>query len=302
MKPPSRIHRGLTRARDLVGRSYLADPDLRREYERDIAPRTEAALAHVFAMLALPAPRRVLDLGAGTGAAGRATLSRWPAATLVAVDKVEGPGIVGADLTKTGRLPGVEGRFDLLLAAHVLNELAVDVDEKTRMVLGWCRELLADDGHCILLEPALRQTSRGLLALRDRLVAAGAFVVAPCLWQGPCPALRHERDFCHASAGVIAQGRSRVDFSYLVLRHKGTACGDDERFRVVSDLIEDKGRLRFFACGPAGRVQVTRLDRDDSPSNHQAQHLVRGDLVRIHQASPRADGLRCTPGTVITRE
>ena len=34
----SRIHRGLTGARSLVGTRYLADPELRREYAEQIAP------------------------------------------------------------------------------------------------------------------------------------------------------------------------------------------------------------------------------------------------------------------------
>ena len=46
---PSRIHRGLTGARELVGTRYLADPGLRREYAEEIAPRTGAALGKILA-------------------------------------------------------------------------------------------------------------------------------------------------------------------------------------------------------------------------------------------------------------
>jgi SAM-dependent methyltransferase len=300
-KPSGRIHRGLTGARELVGQDYLADHELRREYDAEIAPRTAAALGRILSALDLPPPKRVLDLGAGTGAAGRAVVARWPGTQLVSVDKVAGCADVRADVTRAIRPPGVEGRFDWVLAAHLLNELALDLDGRTRLVLGWCRDLLTDDGHCILIEPALRETSRGLLALRDRLVAAGHFLVAPCLWQGPCPALVRERDFCHASANAIVDGRSRVDFSYLVLRKHGLACDDMDRFRVVSDPMKDKGRLRLFACGPAGRLLVTRLDREHSSANQGFDSLTRGELVRIEGAETRPDGLRCTGETVIAR-
>ena len=299
-KPPGRIHRGLTGARELVGQAYLADRELRREYEAEIAPRTTAALERILSTTHLPPPRRVLDLGAGTGAAGRAVIERWPDALLVSVDKVSGS-LVQADVTRTVRPAGVEGCFDWVMAAHLLNELGLDVEGRARLVLGWCRELLTDDGHCILIEPALRETSRGLLALRDRLVSAGYFVVAPCLWQGPCPALVRERDFCHASAHAIAEGRSRVDFSYLVLRKQGRACDDRALYRVVSDPMKDKGRLRFFVCGPAGRVLVTRLDRDRAPANQGYEEIARGDLVRIEGATARPDGLRCTSETTVVR-
>ena len=298
---PSRIHRGLVGARKLVGRPYLADGELRREYEHEIAPRTAAALTYVLAQTALSAPRRVLDLGAGTGAAGAVIRERWPVAELVAVDKVTGPGIVRADLTRGLRPAGVAGRFALIVAAHLLNELSLDLDGRARLVAGWCRELLEPDGTCILVEPALRETSRALLAVRDRLLAAGLFVVAPCLLQGSCPALARERDFCHASAPAIVQNRSRVDFSYLVLRHGGAATPDSSQFRIVSDPMKDKGRLRLFACGPAGRLLVTRLDRDRSPDNRVLDEVERGAVVKIEGAVARPDGLRCGHDTAIER-
>jgi hypothetical protein len=55
-----------------------------------------------------------------------------------------------------------------------------------------------------------------LLAVRDLLVAGGLFVVAPCFFQGPCPALARERDWCHDAV----QAERRVDFSYLVFGRK----------------------------------------------------------------------------------
>jgi hypothetical protein len=161
----TRIHQGLVGRRDLVGSRYLADSELRQEYAAEIAPRTRAALARIFERVELRAPRRVLDLGAGTGAAGEAVRARWgEAVELVAVDRVGGPGMVVADVTRSGRPPGVEGRFDLITAAHLLNELDLDVDGRASLVAGWCVELLAPAGSCIVVEPALRETSRCAIA------------------------------------------------------------------------------------------------------------------------------------------
>ena len=279
----------------------MADAQLRREYVSEIAPRTIAALEMIFAGTVISAPRRVLDLGAGTGAAAEAIRARWNNAEVVAVDRVPGPGMLGADVTRAVRPRGVDGRFDLIVAAHLLNELALDADGRARLVAGWCRDLLQPDGTCILVEPALRKTSRDLLAVRDRLIVGGLFVVAPCLWQGPCPALARERDFCHMSANAISQGRSRVDFSYLVLRREGTPCTDLSRFRIVSDPMKDKGRLRLHACGPAGRLLVTRLDRDRSPGNQLMDEIARGAVVKIEGGTMQPDGLRCGRVTAIAR-
>jgi len=175
----------------------------------------------------------------------------------------------------------VEGRFDLIVAAHLLNELPLDADARARLVLGWCRELLAEGGACVVVEPALRETSRALLEVRDRLVAAGLFVVAPCLWQGPCPALARPRDWCHASGAVLEAGRSRVDFSYLVLRARGEAERDPALYRVVSDRLRDKGRLRVWGCGPAGRHELVRLDRDCSDTSAAFDEVERGDVIEV---------------------
>src|SRR5262249_35712410 len=76
----SRIHRGLTGERELVGTTYLADPALRREYAAEIAPRTGAALARILSEVFRPdgpTPARALDLGAGTGAASAALRTRF---------------------------------------------------------------------------------------------------------------------------------------------------------------------------------------------------------------------------------
>ena len=97
----TRIHRGLVGERSLVGSDYLSRAELRQEYEAEIAPRTEAALRRILAQVAFAPgrPRRALDLGAGTGAAGRAIRGCFgDDVEVVAVDKVPGPGILVADL------------------------------------------------------------------------------------------------------------------------------------------------------------------------------------------------------------
>jgi hypothetical protein len=302
----SRIHRGLTGARELVGTKYLADPALRREYSNEIAPRTGAALAKILAELFGPdsrPPARALDLGAGTGAAGAALRARFGAELeVVAVDRVAGEGIVVADLAR--EVPRVEGRFDLIVSAHLLGELYLaEGDEaraeaRARRVLAWCRSFLADGGVAILVEPALRETSRGLLAVRDRLIAAGLHVLAPCFWTGPCPALARERDWCH-DAAPPAPGTpdTRVDFSYLALSATAPAAAPAGRVRVVSDLMEEKGRLKIFGCGPAGRHAYVRLDRAASPANAALERVSRGDVADFGGAGPTeaADGLRVHP-------
>jgi ribosomal protein RSM22 (predicted rRNA methylase) len=308
---PGAVHRGLVGERALVGTSYLANPELRRQYEAEIAPRTRAALARILAEHAgrLAGVRRVLDLGAGTGAAGLAVRAGLGAAIeVVSVDRVAATaGAIVADLRQPRRPPGVEGRFDLVVAAHLLNELGLPLTERAAVVYAWARELLAEGGHLLLLEPALQATSRDLLQLRDRLVPAGFFVVAPCLYQGACPALERERDWCHASAPWLPEdagsraGRSRVDYSYLLLSRAGEPATDRRLFRVVSDPLPEKGRLRIFGCGPAGRHPLVRLDRERSAENQELDQVARGDLLVAGPTEKAGDGLRITQATKVQR-
>lgn len=302
----SRIHAGLVGDRALVGTPYLADSELRREYARDIAPRTLAALGKVLAQV-FPAgaspPRRALDLGAGTGAAGAALRAAFGAAIdVVAVDRVAAPGVIVADLA--ARLPAVDGRFDLIVAAHLLDELYVDRAGADRIALraervrAWADGLLAPGGTIVLIEPALRETSRALLAVRDRLLEPSRRplqVVAPCFWAGACPALARERDWCHDAAAVPSS--PRVDFSYLVLREPG-GVPDPALTRIVSDPLPEKGKLKLYACGSTGRHLLVRLNRDRSPANAAFGDLRRGDAARI----TNTDGQRIVLTTIVEIE
>jgi small ribosomal subunit Rsm22 len=300
----SRLHQGLVGSRALVGSRYLADPALRQAYQTDLAPRTEGAVGKVLRALwpeAAVGVGRALDLGAGTGAAGAAVRARFPGVELVAVDQVPGPGVIVADLARRpfGRPPGVTGHFDLLVATHLLNELPLGVPERAALVTAWCEQLLAPHGTCLLVAPALRETSRALLEVRDLLVGRGLFLVAPCLWQGPCPALARPRDWCHDAAPSVAAGRSRVDFSYLAVRRAGDPPTDTSLYRVVSDPLPDKGRLRLYGCGPAGRSALVRLTRDRTPTNAALDQATRGALIAVLGASPTGDGLRIGKATPV---
>jgi ribosomal protein RSM22 (predicted rRNA methylase) len=294
--------------RALVGTPYLADPELRHEYARDIAPRTRAALgkilAEVFSGDAV-APDRALDLGAGTGAVGEALRTHFGAGLgIVGVDRVAAAGLVTANL-EVG-LPAVEGRFDLIVAAHLLGELFIDrpsfeerIDERARRVRAWTEELLAPGGTLILVEPALRETSRELLAVRDQLLALSDLeIVAPCFWTGACPALANARDWCH---DAVPAGDRRIDFSYLVLRDRWKPLPGQLSYRVVSDPLPEKGRLKLYACGPSGRHAFIRLDRHEAPPNAAFGKLVRGDVARIAGQTEANDGMRVEATTAVAK-
>jgi ribosomal protein RSM22 (predicted rRNA methylase) len=156
--------------------------------------------------------------------------------------------------------------------------------------------LLAADGSCIIIEPALQETSRDLLMVRDGIVDGGSRVYAPCLVQGHCPALVNPKDWCHEDRhwdppelvreldAATGLRKDSLKFSYLILRNDSLSYADvcgTARYRVVSEPLASKGKLEFYFCGKEGRRLATRLDKDTSPANGPFERLRRGDVVRV---------------------
>jgi ribosomal protein RSM22 (predicted rRNA methylase) len=185
-------------------------------------------------------------------------------------------------------------RFDLILAGTVLNEL--DPVGRRSLVE---RALTALDprGAVILIEPALRETSRDLHQLRDDILAREvAHVFAPCTrTAAPCPALARERDWCHEDrplalppraarlAAVTGLRDDGMKFSYLVLRRRAeplfaTPPGHTA-YRLVSEPRKQKGRRECLACGDSGWVALRLLSRRRSEQTRRFERARRGDLV-----------------------
>ena len=265
---------------------------------------------------------RVLDVGAGCGAmtigactwlAGqtrrprvRATLvDRDAEALAIAQDAVATVAReLGLDVvveTRVGdALPFVQrevSRCDLVIAGTVVNELAEPLPLVRDMV-----GALAPGGVAIVIEPALRETTRALHRVRDALVDAGAAaVVAPCTRKGaPCPALLDERDWCHEHRPLRLPPRTRqlahvtglrdgdMKLAYLTLCRPDDAPPPPPTWRVVSDPHASKGKLELTLCGAPGWVPARLLKRHRSAANRAVERAHRGDVLAI-DPPPSAD-------------
>jgi len=188
-----------------------------------------------------------------------------------------------------------EGSVDVAMVGSLLNELGAD--EQITLV----RTLLAalgEQGALIVIEPALRETSRALHALRDQVIGEQlANVYAPCVRSvAPCPALELERDWCHEDrptslperatrlAGRTGLRKHGLKFSYLVLRRGGErlvelAPGGRRALRVVSQPRKLKGRRECYGCGEDGRSLLRLLKRNRARGNRPFEHACRGDVL-----------------------
>jgi SAM-dependent methyltransferase len=258
-------------------------------------------------------PLRVLDLGAGVGATaigvGRFVRARElaPSIEVTAVDRDDAAldalgrvveraldlGSVPIELeTRTADFASMRpsGQFDLVVFGLSLNEVGSDARE----AIDRAAQLCAPDGAIVVIEPALRETTRALMALRDEIAGTSLSIFAPCVRRGPCPMLASERDWCHAEIALglppplVAIARAaglryeRLTFSYLTLRRDRAELAADHGpvvGRIVSEPLVSKGKRELVACTEGGLVRIRRLDRRRSGSNGAFDDLARGDVV-----------------------
>jgi hypothetical protein len=89
--------------------------------------------------------------------------------------------------------------------------------------------------------------------------------------------------------------REAVKAATLVLAPPGEAWPEPPPgrvFRIVSEPLPSKGRLRYMGCGPEGRMGLALQDRHRSDANRAFASLARGDVVELAGAEPSGDGLR----------
>lgn len=212
---------------------------------------------------------------------------------------------------------------DLALAGLVLNELfphaqrgdaegplaLEDDDARLERLERWLlavTKTLAPGGCLVVIEPALREPSRVLQRLRDRLVERAIDVPFPCTHRAPCPLLTRERDWCHAelplalpeplAAHARAAGLRHEGLSYatLVVRNAEPptarpAVDGTKRAAIVGGPMATKGKTELHLCHEGGLTRVDWMRRDGSPP----PELHRGAQVKLDRA---LDGERARAG------
>ncbi len=220
---------------------------------------------------------------------------------------------IRSGIERTKSLP--EGPFDMIILSNVLSEvfqpgqeipkqvrddregMTGRLDYRLNLLKSVINRSLAGDGSCIIIEPALRATSRELLEVRDGLLREGLHIYSPCLINDPCPALINPKDWCHEDIPweppatileidkLTGLRKDSLKFSYLIIRKDTLSLSDisnifvNDPFRVVSEPLISKGKIEHYLCGAGGRRLVVRLDKDKSKLNEPFSSLKRGNIV-----------------------
>ena len=288
--------------------SFVHDERSAAAYAAARMPATFAAVGR--AMLegarSLPGflPRSLVDIGAGTGTASWAAVAVWssierltlidPEPAMVALGKrlaAAGPAPhpIAAGDWRVGRL-GTENLpiADLVVAAYLLGEL----DPTTRaQVVDSAWSTTSAQGALVIVEPGSRAGFARILEARDRLIAAGATIAAPCPGNVPCPV--RDPVWCHFLArldrsplqrNAKAATRSWEDepYSYLVAARSDPARTTDPTKpapRVVLGRPRHQpGRIQLRVCAADGLTEPT-ISRRDGPAWRAARNLAWGDRV-----------------------
>ena len=251
------------------------------------------------------APTSLLDVGAGPGTASWAAAEAFPSLhEFTLLDANEALRTLALDLTRrSDRLRRITYELgqarvyaahaeaaDLVIASYIINELG-DAERNALTDVMW--EQTKDT--LLVVEPGTPAGYARIIALRARLIAAGAHVIAPCPHDGDCPLVAP--DWCHFS--------QRLQRSRAHKQVKGAdAPFEDERFAYVAlsrARVEnrpsrvlaqpDVGKVEIAAklCTAEG-VAVARVPRRAKADYARARRWRWGDAVETNRLRRPGEG------------
>ncbi|WP_326600731.1 small ribosomal subunit Rsm22 family protein [Streptomyces sp. NBC_01803] len=295
------------RGRTPAGAPVLRDRADAVAYAAYRMPATFGAVSAALRELAgrLPGwePGGHLDVGGGTGAAIWAAAGVWPAADreTVVLDRA-GPALdLGrelAGLAADGPLRTAEWRLesigatppaipalpltDLVTVSYVLGELPEAVRDAVV-------DAVARAGAAVVLvEPGTPDGYLRIRAARDRLIAAGLRVLAPCPHDGECP-ITVGSDWCHFAARVSRSALHRrvkggvlpyedEKFSYVAAVRPGAeAAPEPAAARIVRRPLLRKGQVLLELCARDDGLRRATVSKRQGPGYRAARDAGWGE-------------------------
>lgn len=260
---------------------------------------------------------KVLDLGCGTGAGA------WAAALFSRLRGGEPPSVLAwdrersvlqdasalwkmfcqsyrlgsapfqtrtVDLFRYPRPRDDQERVDLIICSNVVNELqGWPVERRRGMISDLLSKWLNPGGVVVLVEPALKRSSKNLTKLRDEVLGTtNVHAPIPCGHEQECPLNEEPRDWCHFVVGWTAPPlRSRLEkfmehatgqlkYSYLVFENDPHP-DLQSTYRVISDPLSVREGDFVLACTPKRKTALGYERR--TKTGDLLRSTQRGDLL-----------------------
>lgn len=325
------LQKGLETGDALIGQDYFSQPDLLGAYLLYYWVLHYQQGLSLINELPNP-PKRVLDLASGPGPMAFAAL-RHGAREVMAIDRNEQALKLASEVAGRYGFPlavrkhslqqfplPVEGKFDLIIVSHCLNELFPNHEKgwKDRQ-RHWIENLLSSlstEGSILFVENSILSTNHRLLALRDQLVKDQFPVQAPCVWKGECPALKanslcfaqreFEKPYLIKEIQRAAQiNLNSLKMSYLIVRHPEAGwptLPEQALYRVISPPIETHAGKRYFLCGTDGKKDLGSHFKEQAKEARAFDYLKRGELIAIENPLIRQNHFDIILGTRVKIE
>ena len=247
---------------------------------------------------------KILDLGSGPGTAVLACSAFFPDRPLEVFAFEQNEGSRKDALALWQKLAPSHHRLtftrnmvprekvDIAIAANFLSELPFQEQ------LNISASVLQRTRTFLIIEPALRVTTRKLMELRDKILEKHlGNISAPCLHQKNCPMLAaNPRDWCHFYIDwkcpqiirqvdqLIGNKHDYLKMAYMILAistpPQPSPYKWEGAWRVVSSPLMSKGKREVILCGDCGFLKkIDRLNKDRSDTNKSFDHIRRGDII-----------------------
>lgn len=266
--------------RDHAGASLALKNDTEAlAYAAARMPATFAAVEHVFAQMPEAQPASLLDFGAGPGTATLAALARWPGLEARLLEPNMPMRAMGQKLLPDAVWVDAPASSDIVIAAYVLNEIA-NISATIEKL--WA----ATNDRLVLIDTGTPAGSKMMRDVRVQLIAAGAYIHAPCPHMAACPfsdpaqegwchfSVRLERTKLHKNLKEAALGYEDEKFTYLIA---GRAPRLTEGARVIGYPRIGKV-MGVPLCLPEGVLTTAQISKRD-PRYKAAKKIRWGDTL-----------------------
>jgi ribosomal protein RSM22 (predicted rRNA methylase) len=242
------------------------------------------------------APQRMLDVGCGLGAGSYAAATLWPSiAEITLLDRSALFLRLATGLMKDSGVPAAikaiecdfadpraiaDTQFDFIVVGYALTEIA-ESDLPSVIDRLWAQT----SGALVIVEPGTPRDHTRLMAVRSRLIALGASILAPCPHQAPCPLPAN--DWCHFSVRLPRRRAHRLvkdvdapfedeKFAYLAV---GRSYGTPPSARVIAPPRANKAGISLKLCADKA-FRETFIPKRDKARYEKIRRKDWGDPLR----------------------
>jgi 8-oxo-dGTP diphosphatase len=192
-----------------------------------------------------------------------------------------------------------QGQYDAIFVGNVLNELSA---EQQSVMIAKLQKMLNKNGLLVVMEPALQEPSRSLMALKETLQTHQLWMLAPCSHHLACPLLLDEKQWCHFHVDWqptdirsrleknLRHQSGRLSYAFLLAStYKSVHAGRRTLSKVLKTKIKKVSAV--LTCMPQ-RIQTLYFDK----KHPQLSAVTKGELIRLSDTQDPPEKIsRVTP-------